>query len=50
MEACRGGWHVWGDQQCLTDELGCLRKGEMELEGGGSGMEEVHLAEFGGCD
>lgn len=33
-----------GGQQFLTDEAGCLRKGEIELEG--SEVEGVHLAEL----
>lgn len=34
-----------GGHPCLTGEAGCLRKGEIELEG--SGAEGVNLAEFG---
>lgn len=37
-----------GGQQGLAVEVVCLRKGEMELEGGR--VEGVHLAELGGRD
>lgn len=35
-----------GGQQDLADEVDCLRKREIELEGGR--VEGVHLAELGG--